>query len=433
MSDATTDPVADSGADSGADPAAAERLGLFAGFGVELEYMLVDAETLAVLPASDRLLTAAAGELTTEVAMGELAWSNELVLHVVELKTDGPATALEPLPGLFQRDVGRVAELLRPLGGRLMPTAMHPWMDPLVETRIWPHEWSAVYAAYDRIFGCQGHGWSNLQSMHLNLPFRDDAEFARLHAAIRLVLPILPALAASSPVVEGRIAGSLDARLEAYRRNSVRVPSIAGEVIPERAFSRAEYDALIFQPMYRDIAPHDPDEVLRDEFLNSRGAIARFGRGSIEIRVIDLQECPLADLAVAAATVAVLRALVAERWSSLGDQQRWEVAPLADLFRRTVVAAEGAEISDAAYLGLFGYHGRRATAGELWAYLVADLLADGTLPSEPWAAPLRVLLDEGPLARRILRALGPEPDRERLAAVYRRLCDGLERGELFHG
>ena len=36
----------------------------------------------------------------------------------------------------------------------------------------------------------------------LNLPFSSDEEFGRLHAAIRLLLPLLPALAASSPLVE---------------------------------------------------------------------------------------------------------------------------------------------------------------------------------------------------------------------------------------
>ena len=33
--------------------------------------------------------------------------------------------------------------------------------------------------------------------------------------------------------------------------------------------------------------------------MNSRGAIARFDRNAIEIRVIDVQECPKADLAIA--------------------------------------------------------------------------------------------------------------------------------------
>ncbi len=63
-------------------------------------------------------------------------------------------------------------------------------------------------------------------------------------------------------------------------------------------FTEENYRRQIFQRMYDDIAPLDPDGVLQDEFLNSRGAIARFDRGSIEIRVINIQECPAADLAV---------------------------------------------------------------------------------------------------------------------------------------
>ncbi|NJL28684.1 MAG: glutamate--cysteine ligase, partial [Thermoanaerobaculia bacterium] len=170
---------------------------LFEVVGVELEYMIVDRETLAVRPVADEVLRAVAGEIVSDVETGELAWSNELVLHVIELKTNGPAPRLAGLEAFFERDVRRINELLAPLGGRLMPTAMHPWMDPHTETRLWPHEYSPVYEAYDRIFGCRGHGWSNLQSLHLNLPFTGDEEFARLHAAVRLLLPILPALAAS--------------------------------------------------------------------------------------------------------------------------------------------------------------------------------------------------------------------------------------------
>ena len=87
-----------------------------------------------------------------------------------------------------------------------MPTAMHPWMDPATETVLWDDA-TDVYRTYDRIYGCRGHGWANLQSMHVNLPFADDSQFARLHAAIRLVLPLLPALAASSPIAEGSVDG----------------------------------------------------------------------------------------------------------------------------------------------------------------------------------------------------------------------------------
>ena len=173
-------------------------LHLFEAYGVELEYMIVEAGSLAVLPVTDKVLYALAGKYVSQVDLPDLSWSNELVLHVIELKTAGPAAALEPLARVFQEHVGRVNRILQPLGGRLMPSAMHPWMDPARQMRLWPHEYSPVYQAYDRIFDCRGHGWANLQSVHLNLPFGDDQEFGRLHAAIRVLFPILPALTASS-------------------------------------------------------------------------------------------------------------------------------------------------------------------------------------------------------------------------------------------
>src|SRR5258706_15402909 len=102
----------------------------------------------------------------------------------------------------------------------------------------------------------------------------------------------------------------MDGRLDVYRTNSAKIPSIAGSVIPEPVFTHADYQREILERAYRDIAPYDPEGVLQHEFLNARGAIARFDRDAIEIRVLDIQECPKADLAIAAAIVAVLRSLV---------------------------------------------------------------------------------------------------------------------------
>jgi len=197
---------------------------LFEGLGVELEYMIVDRETLSVLPVSDELLLRVAGEYIDEVEQGPLCWSNEMALHVVELKTNGPVSALAGLAGAFSGHVGKINTLLSPLGGMLMPTGMHPLMDPAREAQFWPHQNRVIYETYHRIFDCRRHGWANLQSIHLNLSFHGDREFARLHAAVRFLIPVLPAIAASSPVVEGKVTGLLDNRLEAYRGNQQRVP-----------------------------------------------------------------------------------------------------------------------------------------------------------------------------------------------------------------
>ena len=414
-----------------------KRLGLFEGLGVEIEYMIVDAETLAVKPITDQLLSAQAGHLVTSLELGELAWSNELVLHVVELKTNGPVAAVDAdLLTAFERDVGRIEDLLKPMGARLLPTAMHPLMDPMTETVLWPHGYNAVYRAYDRIFDCRGHGWSNLQSVHLNFPFADQgspaSDFGRLHAGIRLLLPILPALAASSPLVEGRFTGPADNRMSFYRTNSERVPSLAGRVIPEPAFDHGAYTAQILEPMDREIGPLDPDGVLVGEpFLNARGAIARFDRGAIEIRVIDVQETPRADLAIAVLVEAVLKLLASEHWSAGSVQQSVPVEPLAAILRSTVSDAEKAVISDLEYLAFFGVP-RRVSAGGLWRHLYEETVEAG-LVGEPWRSTLGQLIDLGTLAQRIRRALGDEPDREAILNLYRGLGNCLRSGQLFHG
>ncbi|MDH4064006.1 MAG: glutamate-cysteine ligase family protein, partial [Acidobacteriota bacterium] len=159
-------------------------LRLFEGIGVELEYMIVDRATLEVKPVADELLKAVSGHYDTEVARGPISWSNELALHVIELKTTEPVPTLDGVGALFQEQVAEIERQLAPLGARLLPTGMHPWMDPHTELRLWPHEHDEIYGAFNRIFDCRGHGWANLQSVHLNLPFANDEEFARLHAAI---------------------------------------------------------------------------------------------------------------------------------------------------------------------------------------------------------------------------------------------------------
>lgn len=406
------------------------RLNLFTGFGVELEYMLVDSQTLDVRPITDTLMEQVAGSIVSDLEFDDIAWSNELVLHVIELKTNGPAPQLAPLASRFQEHVGRVNAVLEKLGARLMPSAMHPWMDPYREMRLWPHDNSPIYDAFNRIFDCRGHGWANLQSMHINLPFADDAEFGRLHAAIRLLLPIMPGLSASSPVMDGRVTGLLDNRLEVYRTNSQKIPSIAGRVIPERAYTEADYNRLIFEPLFADIAPHDPEGVLQDEFLNARGAIARFGRGAIEIRVLDVQECPVADLGICQAIVEVLKALTNERWSSMAQQQAAEVEPLHRLLLATIRDAEQAVIDDANYLAMLGWtKSPRCSVGDLWRHLVSQ-----TKPCRDDAASraaLDVILAEGPLARRLVARLSSAPSPELLRSTYGDLCDCLAAGRMF--
>lgn len=400
--------------------------GLFEVFGVELEYAIVDRETLAVRPIADELLAEVAGE-PTDVEDGPIAWSNELVLHVIELKTNGPVPSLRDAAPDFIEAVRRIDALLEPLGAMLLPGGMHPLMRPKRDTRLWPHEGREVYEAYDRIFGCRRHGFANVQSMHLNLPFRDDAELARLHAAVRVVLPLLPALAASSPVCDGEVTGFLDARLEHYRTNQALVPSITGEIVPEPIASRAEYEARILEPMWRDVAPHDPDGLLRHEFLNSRGAIARFERDAVEIRLIDVQETPRADLALARIVAGAIRALVEERWASMARIAAIPTGTLARLLRTAMGTGPATAVDDPEVAAAFGAESG-VPMGTLWQRVGGAVLAAEDEEARDW---LRLVGRRGTLAERLLRRLGPAPCRERVVEVWSALAVCLVEDRAF--
>jgi len=412
-----------------------ERPGLFEAYGVEIETMLVDAHTLAVRPECDELMARVggpeAGSGESEIELGGIAWSNELVLHVLELKTNGPAPSLSGLVGQFHASVLRANQELEGMGARLMPGAVHPWMDPGMETELWPHEYTDVYHTFDRIFGCSGHGWANLQSTHLNLPFVGDEEFGRLHAAIRLVLPLIPALSASSPFLDGRRAATLDARLAAYRGNARRVPSVTGRVVPEPAFTRAQYEEEILGRIYADLAPLDPEGVLRHEWANARGAIARFDRGTVEIRVIDAQECPSADIAVVAAVTSLVRALAVGPLSARDPAADPDTDSLASLLEGTTIRADEARVSDGGLLGALGLDATSRSAGAVWRAMLDRFPPDD--PEYEFTPALETILDRGPLARRIVGATGDAPERARLAEVYGALCDCLAQDGSFEG
>ncbi|WP_017729859.1 carboxylate-amine ligase [Nafulsella turpanensis] len=401
---------------------------IFEVFGVELEYMIVDRDTLAVKPIADELLKKVTGAYVSDFENGEIDWSNELVNHVLEIKTHRPASSLLKLDQHFAGNVQQINELLEPFNAMLLPSGVHPFMDPFTEMKLWEHEYNEIYNLYNRIFDCRGHGWANLQSTHINLPFQGDEEFKKLHAAIRMLLPVIPALSASTPMLDSKLTGFADARLETYRHNQKKLPIIAGKVVPEAVFSKQAYHEQIFNPIREAIRPYDTENILDQHFLNSRGAIARFDRGAIEIRIIDIQECPAADLAILSTIVEVLKLMVSEKWSSTEAQMNWHEDTLAAIFLDVVKEGENAKIEDKEYLRMFGLGEETLTAGELWAFLLPDVREN--LSAEHYMT-ISKIIGHGTLSNRIKKALGEQPDKEKIIEVYRQLANCLQHNHLF--
>ncbi|MBK9537907.1 MAG: glutamate--cysteine ligase [Flavobacteriales bacterium] len=402
---------------------------LFEVTGIELEYMVVERGTLKVLPIVDKLFEDVTGKITSDVDRGDVEWSNELVSHVVELKTAKPTKRIPSFRKKFASEVQAINAVLAKRNAMLLPTAAHPLMDPFTETVIWPHDHNEVYALYNRIFDCRGHGWSNLQSTHLNLPFATDEEFSKLHAAVRLVLPLIPALSASSPILDGKVTGHLDSRMEAYLHHQERLPQLMGSLIPEAVFTQEDYYREIFGPIGKALAPFDPENVMDHHFANSRGAIARFDRGAIELRVIDIQECPNADLAIAELIVALTRAMTKGRWTSTYLQRAWSETDLLAIFKQVIRDADKAEIIDRDFLVMFGVmKEERMTAQRLWEHIVQELRSE---LSEGAQEVISHILQHGCLARRILGRTGASPTEDTVRKVYTEIAECLQHDRLF--
>lgn len=400
---------------------------LFEVYGIELEYMLISNSTFKVAPIVDALLTKKNGKLTSDVTNGNIAWSNELVAHVIELKTNGPTNNLNSLSEEFHKNVLEINALLKQMDAQLLPTASHPLMNPLTDTQLWKHSYSEVYELYNRIFNCKGHGWSNVQSTHINLPFFNDFEFEKLHAAIRVILPLLPGLCASSPILEGKNTGFKDTRLEYYKGNQKEVPEMTGLVIPENVFSKEGYYSTIFKPIKKAITPFDTNNILDHHFLNSRGAIARFDRNAIEIRLVDIQEAPKADIAICVLIIEVLKLLVNNKLASLTDQKKWKKEPLFAILNDAIKHAEASNITNVDYLDLFGIT-EETSIKDVWKHLYG--LAKPNIDKSHYNA-IEIILNEGTLATRILKVLDADLSETNIKKVYGQLANCLTENKLF--
>lgn len=268
---------------------------------------------LRVLPIVDEILKDFHGRIVNSVERGDFTFGKELQLHVMEIKPNAPFRLPETFEENMQAAVLLISDFLRRKHGAcLLGTGMHPLLR-LEETGIWPHRHRQIYEAYSRLFNLNQHGWLNIQSFQLNLPYRNEQDGVKMHNLLANIIPYVPAFAASSPICEGMFGEDVDNRLHFYRLNQREIPSVTGDIIPEYVNSFSQYRTEIIERYSSEMARAGADPLLlHKEWINSRGVIFRFDRKALEIRVMDEQECIKSDVAIGCFIRALLRGVFNE-------------------------------------------------------------------------------------------------------------------------
>jgi glutamate---cysteine ligase / carboxylate-amine ligase len=250
------------------------------------------------------------------VELPKFTFGKELQLHVMELKANQPFKSPVAFEETMHSAVVTLNEFLsKNFQANLLGTGMHPLLK-LDETGVWTHHHRRIYEEYGKIFNLKQHGWLNIQSFHLNLPYANEGDAVKLHNCLAELSAYVPAISAASPFFEGKEGPDVDNRLTFYRLNQKEVPSITGDVVPEFTQSTAAYRENVIGGYTRDLAKKGADKTLLNrEWVNSRGVIFRFDRKALELRVMDEQECTKSDVALGCFVRAALRGLMA------GDEQ----------------------------------------------------------------------------------------------------------------
>ena len=270
-------------------------------------------DELEALPIVDTIIKDFHGRVVNFVEQPGFTFGKELQLHVMEFKPNAPFVAPLEFEETMQEAIFIIQDFLqRRFRAHLLGTGMHPLLK-LGETGIWPHRHRQIYEAYGRIFNLRRHGWLNIQSFHLNLPYANEKSGILLHNTLANMCPCLSAISASSPIYEGGFGEGVDNRLYFYAQNQREIPSVAGDVVPECISSFSQYKKNIIGKYSRDLAKAGGDKPILDkEWVNSRGVIFRFDRRAIEIRLMDEQECIKSDVAFSCFIRAALRGLMKE-------------------------------------------------------------------------------------------------------------------------
>jgi glutamate---cysteine ligase / carboxylate-amine ligase len=247
--------------------------------GLEEEFALLHPDSLDLIPAYERLYDAAQDDPVLRASVcGELISSEiEIVSGVGADLHDALARQREARRQLFG--------LASAHGVALAATGTHPWADyrqqPIIDTEHYRRvEEGLKYVAWR----------NNTFSMHVHVGVHDLDRAVRVCDRLRPVLPLLLAISANSPYLDGQDSGLHSARTQSFTKSFPRcgVPDAFGGWASYRdyiEFLVRTHSIVEFTQVWWSVRPH-------------------FRFGTVEVRICDAQTTASESEALAALMVA---------------------------------------------------------------------------------------------------------------------------------
>jgi carboxylate-amine ligase len=249
--------------------------------GVEEEFSILHPRTLELEPRFEELRAVAeSDELLHEHITGELICSEIEIIS-------GVGGDLDDALNRQRERRRRLFALAQEQGVALGATGTHPWADyreqPIIDTEHYRRvEEGLKYVAWR----------NNTFSLHVHLGVRDIDRAVRVCDRLRGVLPLLLAISANSPYLDGQDTGLHSARTQSFTKSFPRcgVPDAFGGWKAYREyieFLRKTRSIVEFTQVWWSVRPH-------------------FSFGTVEVRICDAQASAQESDALAALMVACI-------------------------------------------------------------------------------------------------------------------------------
>jgi carboxylate-amine ligase len=232
--------------------------------GVEEEFSILHPQTLELEPRFEQLRAAAASD---EVLNQHI--TGELISSEIEIISGVGVDLQDALSRQHERR-RRLFALAAAQGVTLGATGTHPWADYREQAIIDTEHYRRVEEELKYV------AWrNNTFSLHVHLGVRDLDRAVRVCDRLRPVLPLLLAISANSPYLDGRDSGLQSARTQSFTKSFPRcgIPDAFGGWAAYRAYIEllVRTGSIVeFTQVWWSVRPH-------------------FSFGTVEVRICDVQ------------------------------------------------------------------------------------------------------------------------------------------------